>query len=252
MIEHEHPRSDNTITQHPNSHNLRYNEIKRGLTPIDTSPRPDPPDRRSSLSAVAKLRKPNPGNVSSPITATNPTISANAITSGGTTPSKKSRLTARLFRRGDGNQPQDSPTLQQNDSAPKPPSLTNNTTITRTRSKTQGQNQGQSTNTNSGMRSQNHYATASIHEEDKERATPPPIRRSRTGAPTYTPHASYHTTSSLSNRPNSAGGLGSASISNRERHLRRGTFGFGLGGGDGCDDFDLEFCFGFVLLLCCL
>ncbi|KAH8596876.1 hypothetical protein B0O99DRAFT_685355 [Bisporella sp. PMI_857] len=53
----EHPRSDDTVratdyTQYP-------------TTPLDSSPRPNPPDRRSSLSHTTKLRKSQPSSSSS-------------------------------------------------------------------------------------------------------------------------------------------------------------------------------------------
>jgi hypothetical protein len=73
----DHPRSDDTLVA--NNRMIRYNGEQSpnqyGISPIDTSPRPSLPDRRSSLSATMKLRKPTPSGItaSSPVSKDNPT-----------------------------------------------------------------------------------------------------------------------------------------------------------------------------------
>ncbi|KAG0653104.1 hypothetical protein D0Z07_0763 [Hyphodiscus hymeniophilus] len=152
----EHQRSDDTVTANNRS---QYHDERGpnqyGISPIDTSPRPDLPDRRSSLSATHKLRKTNlsrspndPGNVtaSSPITKEKPSEL------------KKSRLVIpRLFTRSDSTPPAAFP---------------------------------QHTKGN-GVRTLSHYDSAqreAYEEDDLARATPPPIKRNRgPGVPAYRP-----------------------------------------------------------------
>src|SRR6202035_4688182 len=84
---------DDTVV--PSTALTRYDEesLERP-TPIDTSPRPHPPDRRSSLSAVSKLRKSNHSS------NTSTTATAGSSPS---SPAKKSRLpnSLRIFGRSE-------------------------------------------------------------------------------------------------------------------------------------------------------
>jgi len=142
------PRSDGTVV--PTNIATRYTAAPQyGTIPIDTSPRPQPPDRRSSLSASTKLRIAGPGSMITQPTEGSPTSSKD---------SKKSRLpNLRIFGRSES-----SPTasgFQQ---------LAQNTLRPKT----------------NAPRGQSHFgstANASSAYEDEElaRATPPPIKRSR-------------------------------------------------------------------------
>ena len=88
----EHPRSDDTVVA--NGRGLQYSEQspQYGVSPIDTSPRPNLPDRRSSLSATMKLRKTAPINTA----ASSPTSKDNSATV------KKSKLAMpRFFTRSE-------------------------------------------------------------------------------------------------------------------------------------------------------
>jgi hypothetical protein len=148
----ENPRSDNTIAaQNPKvPYNGEQSPTPFGLSPIDTSPRPNLPDRRSSLSATVRLRKTNPPNTtaSSPITKENPAGV------------KKSRLAMpRLFTRSETTPTANS--FQQQYSKG---------------------NGGRSQSYFEGA------PGAAYEEEDLARATPPPIKRNRGPAiPAYRP-----------------------------------------------------------------
>ena len=89
----DHPRSDDTVTTY------RYEDAPQyGTIPIDTTPKPEFPDRRSSLSAVTKLRKSNPASVQPPVDSP-------------VSKEKKSRIpNLRMFGRGESAPPPSSPT----------------------------------------------------------------------------------------------------------------------------------------------
>jgi hypothetical protein len=146
----DHPRSDDTVV---NNRMVRYNSEQSSfpLSPIDTSPRPDLPDRRSSLSATSKLRKPNQ-------MSSNPASSpASKDLTGGV---KKPRLAmGRLFTRSE--------------TTPAPNSF---------------QQQGRKSNGNVG-RSQSYFDGGQNYEDEEARATPPPIKRNRgpSAIPAYRP-----------------------------------------------------------------
>ena len=151
----EHPRSDDTIIA--NNRTAQYSEqssIQYGLAPIDTSPRPNLPDRRSSLSATVKFRNATPNR------SLNDSARASASSSipkDRSTESKKSRLAIpRLFTRTESTQPV--AFLQR----PK----------------------------GNGGRSLDYFDGAqrepeAYEEEEMARATPPPIKRNR--GPAYRP-----------------------------------------------------------------
>jgi len=145
----EHPRSDDTITNRPMT---RYNETQYGTSPIDTSPRPDPPDRRSSLGAATKLRKANGSNSSGQATVGNSPMSTKAPDTIG----RKSRFATRLFGRSETS-PAVS-TFQQ-----------------------------PSTKTKTSAGRANHLE-GGYEDDDLARATPPPIKRNReSNLPRYRP-----------------------------------------------------------------
>ena len=146
----DHPRSDDTVV--PSTAPSRYDEepLPRP-TPIDTSPRPHPPDRRSSLSAVSKLRKSNhSSSTSTTATAVSPPSSA----------AKKSRLpnSLRIFGRSEA-----STASNVSQEPPQPPANS------RQRPKNVG-------------RSYCYLDPGNMREQEEDRATPPPIRRNRTHA----------------------------------------------------------------------
>ena len=135
------PRSDDTVIA--NNRMVRYNseqvQAPFGLSPIDTSPRPNLPDRRSSLTATVKLRKTNPSGT----TASSP-ASKDRPQEG-----KKSRLAIpRIFTRAETT-PASNPSQQQ-----------------RPRD-------------NGGRSHSYFDGGATYEEEDMARATPPPIKRNR-------------------------------------------------------------------------
>jgi hypothetical protein len=138
-------RSDGTVVPSHNNVLTRYVDTPQyGTVPIDTSPKPQPPDRRSSLSASTKLRS----------AAGSTSVQANEGSPAPSKDSKKSRLPSlRIFGRSET-----SPTASgfqqsaQHSIRPK-----NNVT-----------------------RGQTYFAGANGYEEEElARATPPPIKRSR-------------------------------------------------------------------------
>ena len=168
----EHLRSDDTVRQ-----TVNYN-AQFGINSLDTSPRPDPPNRRSSLSNALKFGKSNPSSGSG--------SSGQATAGNSPLSTKKKGLTGRLFGRSET-----SPAL----GAFPQPDLRSPTT-TRVILGSQG---GQ----------------------DDDRATPPPIKRTRgSNMPAY--------------RPRSAGGLDDDRSNAHGHHLRR-TSAFGDGAEDAAD-----------------
>jgi hypothetical protein len=140
-------RSDGTVVPSRNNVVSRYVDTPQyGTIPIDTSPKPQPPDRRSSLSASTKLR----------ITAGSSSASAQASegSPASSKDSKKVRLPSlRIFGRSET-----SPTV------------------------TGFQQSAQHTMRpkNTAPRGQTYFANAAGYEEEElARATPPPIKRSR-------------------------------------------------------------------------
>lgn len=83
-----HPRSDDTIRHPTYNHNAQS-----PLTPFDSTPRPAPPDRRSSLSATSKFRRPS--------FSQSPTTHAAISPVSHQQESKRKGLTSRLFGRSD-------------------------------------------------------------------------------------------------------------------------------------------------------
>lgn len=144
----DHPRSDDTVV--PSTALTRYDEESlQRPTPIDTSPRPHPPDRRSSLSAVSKLRKSNHSS------NTSTTATAGSSPS---SPAKKSRLpnSLRIFGRSETS-------TASNISQELPQPLAH--------SMQRPKNVG---------RSYSYLDHGDLREQEEDRATPPPIRRNRT------------------------------------------------------------------------
>ena len=136
-------RSDGTVVPAHDKVLTRYVDTPQyGTIPIDTSPKPQPPDRRSSLSASTKLRI-NAGSTSTQAPESPPASSKDL---------KKSRLpNLRLFGRSET-----SPTVggfqQSAQHTMRPKNITQ---------------RGQS------------YLANGYEEEELARATPPPIKRSR-------------------------------------------------------------------------
>ena len=139
----DHPRSDDTVTTY------RYEEAPQyGTIPIDTTPKPEFPDRRSSLSAVTKLRKSNPASAQPPVESP---ISKE----------KKSRIpNLRMFGRGESAPPPSSPTKTSFSQGLPRPKASNATR-------------------SSGYFADNVNTNGAYEEEEQARATPPPIMRSR-------------------------------------------------------------------------
>ncbi|KAK0105566.1 hypothetical protein ONS95_004098 [Cadophora gregata] len=139
----EHPRSDDTVTTY------RYDDSPQyGTIPIDTTPKPEFPDRRSSLSAVTKLRKSNPGP-------------AQPHNESAVSKEKKSRIpNLRMFGRGESAPPPSSPTKTSLGQCPPRPKVAN-------------------ASRSSGYFAEHVNTNGAYEEEDQARATPPPIMRSR-------------------------------------------------------------------------
>jgi hypothetical protein len=147
----DHSRSDDTVVA--NSRMVQYDSeqspTQYGVIPIDTSPRPNLPDRRSSLSATIKLRKTNPSR-SLGMNDSSRAVASSPVTKDKPTEAKKPRLTMpRLFTRSETAPPVNA--------LPQRP---------------QG-NGGRSQSYFDGV-----YGTG-YEEEESARATPPPIKRSR-------------------------------------------------------------------------
>ncbi|KAF8849662.1 hypothetical protein BDZ45DRAFT_227084 [Acephala macrosclerotiorum] len=142
----EHPRSDDTV---------RYDEQPQyGTVPIDTTPKPEVSDRRSSLLATTKLRKSNKSSINSVEPATpSPTAS--------TTPHKNRFSSLSLFRRGETQ------------SSPAPNATTNTQPY-------QPQPQ-QPIRSKPASRTQSYFDPSNDMEDEEARATPPPIKRTRPG-----------------------------------------------------------------------
>jgi len=140
-------RSDGTVVPYQNNVVARYVDTPQyGTTPIDTSPKPQPPDRRSSLSASTKLRHAaGPSSTSAQASDSSPSPAKD---------SKKSRLPSlRIFGRSET-----SPTVSGFQ-----PSAQN---TARPKANTQ--------------RGQTYFANGTGYEDEElARATPPPIKRSR-------------------------------------------------------------------------
>lgn len=182
-------RSDGTVVPSQNNGVTRYVDTPQyGTTPIDTSPKPQPPDRRSSLSASTKLRH-----------ATGPSSTSAQASDSSPSPakdSKKSRLPSlRIFGRSET-----SPTVSgfqqsaQNTVRPK-------------------------ANT---QRGQTYFAANGTGHEDEElaRATPPPIKRSRGQQP-----SGYRPASAGSGAvKRETVGFDSQQGQGRQGHARRGSF----------------------------
>jgi hypothetical protein len=145
------PLSDQTIIEYspPPADNTQYS-----TTPIDTTPQPNLPDRRSSLTATTKLRKSNNTSIGT---------SSQVVTTSSPLPPKKSRMSSlRLFGRSE--------TTQVPPAQPSPSQAT---------SRPRGQN----------GRSQTYADDNSFRfaDDEGERATPPPIQRNRPSAPVHRP-----------------------------------------------------------------
>ncbi|CZR58272.1 uncharacterized protein PAC_08163 [Phialocephala subalpina] len=136
------PRSDDTI---------RYDEQPQyGTVPIDTTPKPEVSDRRSSLLATTKLRKSNKSSINSVEPATpSPTTSV--------TPHKNRFSSLSLFRRGESS-----------------PATSNNTNTQTYQPTTQ-----QPIRNKPASRTQSYFDQGV--EDEEARATPPPIKRTRPG-----------------------------------------------------------------------
>lgn len=143
----DHPQSDDTVI---NYNSNRYDDSPQyGTIPIDTTPKPELPDRRSSLSAVTKLRK------AKPVLAHDSSMPNDSPASKET---KKSRIpNLRMFGRGESAPPA-SPTKTFSPGLPRP----------------KAQN---------GNRSSGYFPSENggYEEQEEARATPPPIKRSRPG-----------------------------------------------------------------------
>jgi hypothetical protein len=147
------PRSDGTVMPTHENVVARYADTPQyGTIPIDTSPRPQPPDRRSSLSASTKLRMSGPNSISS-------TQATDGSPASSKDP-KKSRLPSlRIFGRAET-----SPTVSgfqqsaQHSMRPK-----TNVNVPRGQSYVSAGANG----------------TSAYDEEELTRATPPPIKRNR-------------------------------------------------------------------------
>jgi len=151
----EHPRSDDTVIQS----NRRYTNTKGNESPpTPINSKPFPPDRRSSLSATTKLRKPPPSGQSQPPTpgvGNSPTVSTPVEKEN----NRKYRFSSRFFGGGGGagsspskNSPGPAAALP----SPSPRVKGNG-----------GRSQGYFPDVNGGA------------PEEEARATPPPIRRNR-------------------------------------------------------------------------
>ncbi|KAG4430663.1 hypothetical protein IFR05_013860 [Cadophora sp. M221] len=139
----DHPRSDDTVMNYRHDDSPQY-----GTIPIDTTPKPELPDRRSSLSAVTKLRKSNPTSSQPP--------SESPVSK-----EKKSRIpNLRMFGRGESAPPSSSPTKTSFSQGLPRPKATN-------------------PNRSSGYFADNVNPNGGYEEEEQARATPPPIMRSR-------------------------------------------------------------------------
>jgi len=192
----EHPRSDGTVLPY-NRTITRYGDVSQfGTTPIDTSPRPELPDRRSSLYATTKLRKSNPGSIVSSQANASTGSPASANFKDGAP--KKNRLAngLRLFGRSET-----SPMLSNGSQASASPSIRPKTNV--------------------GGRGQSYYEARGYEEEDLARATPPPIKRSRPGQV-------------IAYRPSSAGvgadKRGEEGMNVTQPHGRRGSMTVGVNG----------------------
>lgn len=174
------PRNDTATTpdhnRHPGFQRARYasESTQYSTSPIDESPRPDPPTRRSSLSAAAKLRKAPP--------SINQSRREQGVTSSPLSKEgKRSRFTG-LFGRSST-----SPAI--NGKFPNQESSPSSSTNTNDLGRSEGSgdssmlgngNRGDYTRSQSqagGRNSSNHYVDED--ELDRESATPPPIARSR-------------------------------------------------------------------------
>lgn len=171
----------------------RYSEIQYGTSPIDTSPRPEPPDRRSSLSAAIKLRKAR--EISNSTSAGQATVSSSPVSKQET---KKGRLTSRLFGRSDIPSSLTATTPQQH-SAP--------------RSKAPGD------------KSQS-YLEGGYEDDEVARATPPPIKRNRDShLPRYRPSSAGAGLPSNPNTLRRASAFGGDVTGDEVNNKRRGSVG---------------------------
>lgn len=204
---HAHPSSDATVTPRryidssSSSSGYAY-----GTSPLDTSPRPDPPDRRSSLSAATKLRRAR-AEASSGQTHSSSTQSTSNSNNATPKPEpKKPRLATRFFSRAD--------------SAPAP----------------------QQRRAEEGKAYHEREVEGYEYEDDIARATPPPIKRSRDSQPHSQAQAQVQPQSQLPRyRPTSAGApVSTSNTANKNMNtLRRGST-FAFGGADGAGDYEGE------------
>lgn len=159
------PLSDATVTQYNSPQINNGSTPQYGTTPIDTTAQPNLPDRRSSLTATAKLRKSNNSAASN----AQPQVMASSPVP---TPVKRSRMPSlRIFGRSE--------------TTPAPSSPVQPSPIT---ARHKQQSRSQSNAYFDGAHRNSHY-----EDEEAARATPPPIQRNR---PTREP---------ISYRPSSAG-----------------------------------------------
>lgn len=177
----------NSLAEHSHSDDItpraaRYNDSIYATSPIDTSPRPNPPDRRSSLGVTTKLRKVR----DTTSTSTQAMPSVNSASSPTPKPEpKKSRLTSRLFGRSETSPVLSTTTFSQSQPAPS--------------SKTKS-NPGKSVP----------QSGAVYEDDDVARATPPPIKRSRDGSttvPRYRPSSAGNPTGGIAQGQGFAQGM---------------------------------------------
>ena len=167
----ERPVSDNIVMKHADS----VDSPQYGAVPIEGTSPPNVSDRRSSLAAATKLRKSNQTSVSSSIktSSTQGTLNSQSTASpsmgspiipsfpgsSSIAVTKRSRMPSlRIFGRGDNS-----------------PSSTN------------AQASPQTARPKAAIRSQSYFEGSSPQYDEDDRATPPPIQRSRQVTSTYRP-----------------------------------------------------------------
>ncbi|KAE9365705.1 hypothetical protein N431DRAFT_352554 [Stipitochalara longipes BDJ] len=179
-------RSDGTVVPSRDKVQTRYVDTPQyGTIPIDTSPKPQPPDRRSSLSASTKLRiAAGPTSTQAPESSPSPSKD-----------SKKSRLPSlRIFGRSE-------------------------TSPTKTGFQQSAQHTMRPKNT--AQRGQTYTGGGNSYEDEElARATPPPIRRSRGQQP-----SGYRPVSAGSGaiRRDSTFDAAAPTQGPRQAHARRGS-----------------------------
>lgn len=202
----DHPRSDDTERQ-----------VEYGSPPLDTSLRPYPPTRRSSLTHSTHLRKSqrSSSSTSSPIQQSLHQPTQTSTTTSTTSPPKKRTLTTRLFSKS-----QTTSSLPV-DQCP----ITNTNTNPPSKEPRRPHTQLET------------YQNLGLGDSERGTATPPPIRRSRGEYPPVV----YRPSSAGAQRLRRAGVFGGAGGREEVGDLgsgvsvrgERGSVGGGVGGGDG-------------------